>query len=96
MQPFDLHIYTRLIFGHENAVRFADAVTRLGNKIFIVTGGGSVKRLGYLGEVQKLLDERTAEYRVFSGIEPNPQARTINRAAREAADGFLAEPGFHC
>jgi alcohol dehydrogenase YqhD (iron-dependent ADH family) len=90
MKPFDLHIYTRLIFGPENAVLFAKAITGIGRKIFIVTGGGSVKRLGYLSEMQTLLDAHDADYRVFSGIEPNPQACTINRAAREATD-FGAE-----
>ena len=41
MQPLDLHIYTRLIFGPGNASRFADADTGLGRKLFVITGGVS-------------------------------------------------------
>lgn len=89
MQPFDLHIYTRLIFGRENAVRFADAVTRLGNKIFIVTGGGSVKRLGYLGEVQKLLDERTAGYRKKPGPKLQNTRSTCTATGKNSAFSTL-------
>jgi alcohol dehydrogenase YqhD (iron-dependent ADH family) len=97
MKPFDLHIYTRLIFGAVYGTRFAEAVANLGSSIFIVTGGGSVKRLGYLDEVTALLARHQLNVTVFEGIEPNPQARTINRAARTAmefgADVVLALGG---
>ncbi len=97
MQPFDLHIHTRFLFGGSKADAFADAVANVGNSIHIITGGGSVVKSGYYSQIKSLLEKRGVKVYHFSGIEPNPQAKTCDRAAQEVsksgADAVLALGG---
>ncbi|MGF1670070.1 MAG: iron-containing alcohol dehydrogenase, partial [Balneolaceae bacterium] len=48
---------------------------------FIIIGGGSVKRYGYLNIITKLLDNNQIRYTIFGSIEPNPLSATIDKAA---------------
>lgn len=82
MNPFDLHIPTHLYFGNEKSGLFYDHLKKFGNKLLIVTGGGSVKRLGYFDQVLSELEKRDFKVTHFEGIEPNPHSQTINKAAK--------------
>lgn len=97
MHKFDLHIPTRIIFGSEQGTKFTDHISGIATRVMIVIGGGSVERLGYLDTVKNLLHERGVETEVFSGIEPNPHAQTVNKGAEQArsfgADMLLAFGG---
>ena len=97
MNPFELHIPTRIYYGKEKAGEFFEQLGSYGNKAMIVIGGGSVKRMGYLKEVQQHLDNNNIEHVLFEGIEANPHAQTINRAAafgkQENVDFMLALGG---
>ncbi|MFU8811804.1 MAG: iron-containing alcohol dehydrogenase [Balneolaceae bacterium] len=81
MNPFELHIPTRIYYGKEKAADFFKQAATHGSVCMIVIGGGSVKRLGFLDEVQSGLKNEGVETVLFEGIEPNPHADTINRAA---------------
>lgn len=81
MNSFDLHIPTHIYFGKEKASVFFDQLKEYGEKVLIVTGGGSVKKMGYFDEVTGHLEERGFTFFHFEGIEPNPHSQTINRAA---------------
>lgn len=81
MKPFNVHLPTHLYFGAPNKDAFFNALRGLGNKALIVIGGGSVERFGILAEVHEALAERGIEAVTFKGIEPNPLAQTIDRAA---------------
>lgn len=81
MNPFELHIPTRIYFGSEKAGSFFDQLNQYGSKALVVIGGGSVKKMGYLDEVTKHLEKRNIEVTLFEGIEPNPHAQTIDKAS---------------
>ncbi len=81
MHPFELHIPTRIFFGKEKASSFFEHLPEYGKKCLLVIGGGSVKRLGFLDEVQNHLNRNGVESVLFEGIEPNPHSKTINKAA---------------
>lgn len=83
MHPFTLHLPTELHFGADRGSGFAASAARLGRHAFLVTGAGSVVRLGYLDLVLRLLGEAGLRTTHFAGIEPNPEAETINRATAE-------------
>lgn len=83
MHSFTLHLPTELHFGPDQGVAFATSAARLGRHAFVVTGSGSVVRLGYLELVSRLLAEAGLRVTHFAGIEPNPEAETINRATAE-------------
>lgn len=83
MNSFTIYTPTRLFFGADQLTAFATATARLGRHAFVVTGGGTVERLGFLGEVTTALTAAGVKTSIFRGIEPNPEAATINRAAAE-------------
>ena len=83
MNSFAIHTPTRIFFGADQLNNFAAAASRLGKHAFVVTGGGSVKRLGILDQVTDALSAAGVKVSHFSGIEPNPEAETINRGAVE-------------
>lgn len=96
MNSFTIYTPTRLFFGADQLKNFAEAAARLGQHAFVVTGGGTVQRLGYLDEVSAALKAAGLKLSYFNGIEPNPEAATINRAAAQLrADGadFLVALG---
>ena len=88
MQDFFLHMPTQIFFGPSKLTAFAEITASLGIKALLVTGGGSVERLGYLGLVSDSLSGAGIELCHFAGIEPNPLAATVNQAADQgrAAD----------
>ena len=54
-----------------------------GTKAFVVTGGGSMKRFGFLGRVENALKEAGMEVHIFEGVEPDPSVTTVMRGAEE-------------
>jgi alcohol dehydrogenase YqhD (iron-dependent ADH family) len=96
MHSFTFHLSTEVHFGVDKGAAFAASAARLGKHAFVVTGSGSVVRLGYLAEVLRLLENAGVKITAFAGIEPNPEAETINRATaqlRAAACDFVVAVG---
>ncbi|EHK2345070.1 iron-containing alcohol dehydrogenase [Clostridium perfringens] len=54
-----------------------------GKKAFIVIGGGSMKRFGFLDKVFSYLKEANMETKVFEGVEPDPSVETVMKGAKE-------------
>ncbi len=52
-----------------------------GTRAFVVTGGGSMKRFGFLDRVVANLKEAGMEVHVFEGVEPDPSVTTVMRGA---------------
>ena len=58
-----------------------------GKRAMICTGGGSMKRGGFLQKVEDYLKEAGMETELFEGIEPDPSVETVMRGA-EAMQKF--------
>ena len=54
-----------------------------GKKAFIVTGGGSMQRFGFLGKTEEYLKEAGMELKVFAGVEPDPSIETVKKGAED-------------
>ena len=54
-----------------------------GTRAFVVTGGGSMKRFGFLARVENALKEAGMEVHIFEGVEPDPSVTTVIRGAEE-------------
>lgn len=52
-----------------------------GSKAFVVVGGGSMKRQGYLQKVEGYLKEAGMEVCTFEGVEPDPSVETVMKGA---------------
>lgn len=61
--------------------------TLKGKKAFIVVGGGSMKRFGFLQKVEDYLREAGMEVELFEGVEPDPSVETVMKGA-EAMRSF--------
>ena len=81
MNSFEIHTPTYIYFGSSKADAFFNRLRDYGPRALIVIGGGSVKRTGYLDEVITHLSAKNIEHVLFEGIEPNPHAATIDKAA---------------
>ena len=81
MNHLNFSLPTHISFGPGIINRLAKKVRGLGKKVMIVIGQGSVKKHGYLDNVLAQLKSINVEAIVFEGIEPNPRAETIDRAA---------------
>ena len=52
-----------------------------GKKAFLVVGGGSMKRQGFLDKAVHYLKDGGMEVEVFEGVEPDPSVETVVRGA---------------
>lgn len=70
----------RDLYHGENAL---DALKTLsGKKAFVVVGGGSMKRFGFLDKVVDYLKEAGMEVQLFEGVEPDPSVETVMKGAK--------------
>lgn len=58
-----------------------------GKKAFLVVGGGSMKRFGFLDKAIGYLEEAEMEVELFENVEPDPSVETVMRGA-EAMRNF--------
>ncbi|MDO4290629.1 MAG: iron-containing alcohol dehydrogenase [Eggerthellaceae bacterium] len=52
-----------------------------GKRAFVVVGGGSMKRFGFLDKTVSYLEEAGMEVRLFEGVEPDPSVETVLKGA---------------
>jgi alcohol dehydrogenase YqhD (iron-dependent ADH family) len=90
MQSFEFFSPTHIFFGEDKQQAFVQATASRAKKILLITGGGSVERLGYLEPLRSALESAGCQVQHESGIEPNPLASTINAVAQKTR-GFGAE-----
>lgn len=57
--------------------------TLTGDRAVIVTGGSSMRRLGFLEKAQTILEDAGFEVDIIDGVEPNPSVKTVNRGAEQ-------------
>ncbi len=57
--------------------------TFTGKRAIICTGGGSMKRFGFIDKVQKYLEEAGMEVALIEGIEPDPSVETVMNGAQK-------------
>lgn len=56
--------------------------TLTGKKAFVVVGGGSMKRFGFLDKVVDYLKEAGMDVELFEGVEPDPSVETVMKGAK--------------
>lgn len=83
MNNFIYEVPTKVYFG-ENQLHgnLSQEIKKYGNKVLLVYGGGSIKKIGLHQEIIKELKNSNIEMYEFSGIEPNPKHTSINKAAK--------------
>ena len=54
-----------------------------GKRAFIVTGGSSMQKFGFLDKTAEYLKNAGMEVRIFEGVEPDPSVETVMKGAEE-------------
>lgn len=98
MQNFAQYAPTEIIFGKETQHQVGKEVKKWGgNRVFLVYGGGSVKRSGLLKQVEEALEKENFSYEEFGGVKPNPRMayaqKGLDKAREFGADFILAVGG---
>jgi NADP-dependent alcohol dehydrogenase len=94
MQDFEFHNPTKIIFGKNSLNSLAAEAGKLGKKVLLTYGQGSIKKNGVYDQVMAQLTG--FEVQEFAGIEPNPRVETLRKAiaqAREFAPDLILAVG---
>ena len=83
---FSFCIPTEFVFGSGSFKKLYQYRMPGKKALIVTTNGGSVKRLGYLSELEKQLEKSDVSFEVFDGIEPNPITDNIMAAAAKAKE----------
>ena len=81
MQNYVYYNPTKLYFGDRQLEKLGEVVSSYGSRVLLMYGQGSIKRNGIYEAVMNLLKGAGLQVFEFHGVEPNPQYRTVNRAA---------------
>ena len=82
MENFTYSIPTKVYFGKGQIANLATAIKEHGNKVLIVYGGGSIKKIGLYDNMVKILNDNEISYVEFSGVEPNPRIETVREGIK--------------
>lgn len=96
MIDFVFHNPTKIIFGRDALTHLAEEVRRYSDKVLLVYGGGSVKRIGLFDQVTKILGDVGATFWELPGIVPNPRLKPVYRGidlCREHGIGLILALG---
>ena len=87
MNDFVYSYPTKVYFGQDAAKKaFTAELGKVGKKVMVTYGGGSVKRSGVFDEICGLLKEAGKEIVEFSGIMPNPTYAKVQEGAALARE----------
>ncbi len=97
MYKFVYNIPTKVYFGSGQLSKLGKEIKKLGDRVLICYGGGSIKRIGLYDQVLEELKKEELEIFELSGIEPNPRVTSVNAGAaickKEQIDVLLAIGG---
>lgn len=96
MNSFTFQNKTKLIFGRGQISALPEELGKLGKRVLLVYGGGSIKRSGLYDEITALLQKDFSLYEL-PGIEPNPRLSSVYQGIeicrREGIEVLLAVGG---
>lgn len=97
MNAFSFYNPVKLIFGKGQLEAVKNELPKLGKKVLVVYGGGSIKKNGLYDEVMAALGEAGLEVFELAGVEPNPRVSTARKGIEicknEGIDMLLAVGG---
>ncbi|HWQ43286.1 MAG TPA: iron-containing alcohol dehydrogenase [Desulfosporosinus sp.] len=77
MNNFHYQIPTKVYFGKGQIKQLEMEIPKYGNKVLLVYGGGSIKRMGLYQTIYSIFERIGIEVTELSGVEPNPRIETV-------------------
>ncbi len=97
MKDFWICVPTKIVFGETCLDSLASEVKRFGSRVLLVTGGGSVKKMGLYDKVTGILKDAGIFYAEYSGVSANPKVSHLRKgiefAREQKVDCVLAVGG---
>ncbi len=81
------HVPVRVIFGRGRLAELGQVCAPLGKRALVVTGKGSMRRLGFLDEALESLRASGLDAEAFEGTPPNPTTDFVDEGALVARHG---------
>ncbi|AOR24007.1 iron-containing alcohol dehydrogenase [Clostridium taeniosporum] len=82
MENFNYSIPTEVYFGKGQIKNLGNVIKRYGNKVLVVYGGGSIKKIGLYDEMIKILKENNISFVELSNIAPNPRIESVREGIK--------------
>ena len=84
LDDFMICVPTKIFFGKTALDHLAEGIQQYGNRVMIVYGGGSIKKMGLYEKVIQILDENDIFHCELSGVQPNPRVSLIKEGIEQA------------
>lgn len=82
MLNFDYSIPTEIFFGKGKIDVLADQVKKYGDRVLIVYGGGSIKKIGLYDSIINIFNDNDITYFELGGVEPNPRISKVREGIK--------------
>ena len=79
MYNFKFSVPTTVYFGKGQISHLSEECLKYGNKLLLVYGGGSIKKIGIYDEVMAQCQKAGIEVIECGGVEPNPRIESVRR-----------------
>ena len=97
MINFTFQNATKVIFGKETESLVGEEISKIGKKVLLHYGGGSIKKSGLYDEVIRSLKKENIEVVELSGVKPNPRLSLVQEGIlickEQNVDAILAVGG---
>lgn len=68
---------TKIFFGKNKIEEIGSEIEKYSDRILLVYGGGSIKKIGLYDKVKAILDEKKFFYKELKGVKPNPDIESV-------------------
>jgi len=79
MQNFNYSIPTKIFFGKNKIDVLGVQIKKIGTKVLLVYGGGSIKKNGIYDTIIDIFKKNDISFWELSGVEPNPRISSVRK-----------------
>lgn len=81
MKNFEFYNPTKIYFGKETTKKLGDLLSDIGERVLLVYGRSSIKKIGLYSTVIDQLETAGITYFELSGVKPNPRIESVRKGA---------------
>lgn len=89
MLNFTYSVPTKVLFGKGTVDRLAEEIEKYADRVLLVYGEGSIKKIGVYDTIINILEKSDMEYVELSGVTPNPQIERVREGIELCKDHHL-------
>lgn len=89
MKDFTFDISTKILFGKDQLKNLAGEIKKYGNKVLLVYGQKSIKKIGLYDQIIKTFSENSIESFELQGIVPNPRIDKVRQGVKIAKENKI-------